>query len=109
VTQSNRTEVRYGGTRIPCQLAVTVTSLDSHPPLSEKCQIVLVNMGGCAARIGHPLAIGTAVRIEGLPTRSVTCWVVNCISLGKDEKLWLLGLALEKPRCVESSDGNPRL
>jgi hypothetical protein len=48
-------------------------------------------MGGCAARIGHPLEIGTAVRIEGLPTKSVTCRVVNCISLGKDEKLWLLG------------------
>jgi hypothetical protein len=53
-------------------------------------------MGGCAARIGHPLEIGTAVRIEGLPTKSVTCRVVNCISLGKDEKLWLLGLVLEQ-------------
>jgi hypothetical protein len=39
-----------------------------------------------------------AVRLEGLPTAAkVTGQVVNCISLGAHEKLWLLGLALDEP------------
>ena len=39
-----------------------------------------------------------AVHLEGLPTADkVTGRVVNCISLGEHEKLWLLGLALDEP------------
>jgi hypothetical protein len=53
---------------------------------------------GCAARFGRPLEIGATVRLEGLPsTRNVTARVVNCISMGEYEKLWLLGLALDEP------------
>lgn len=37
-------------------------------------------------------------RLEGLPRGgTVAARVVNCISLGQYEKLWLLGLALEEP------------
>jgi hypothetical protein len=39
--------------------------------------------------------------LEGLPASTgVTARVVNCILLGKFEKLWLLGLALDEPRNV---------
>jgi hypothetical protein len=49
-------------------------------------------------RFGRPLEIGATVRLEGLPsTTSVTARIVNCISLGQHEKLWLLGLALDEP------------
>ena len=59
--------------------------------------IILVNPQGCAARFHHPLKVGTAVRLSGLPTNiSVTAKVVNCISIGS-EKLWLLGFALDEP------------
>jgi hypothetical protein len=38
------------------------------------------------------------VRLERLPAGgSVTARVVNCISMGQYEKLWLLGLALDEP------------
>jgi hypothetical protein len=38
------------------------------------------------------------VHLEGLPAATnVTGRVVSCISLGKHEKLWLLGLALDEP------------
>ena len=38
------------------------------------------------------------MRLEGLPAgASVTARVVNCISMGEYEKLWLLGLALDEP------------
>ena len=54
-----------------------------------------MNLQGCAARFGRPAEIGTAVRLEGLPTRTnVTARVVNCIAI---EKFWLLGLALDEP------------
>jgi hypothetical protein len=38
------------------------------------------------------------VRLEALPLDgNVTARVVNCISMGAYEKLWLLGLALNEP------------
>jgi hypothetical protein len=44
------------------------------------------------------VGIGIAVQLEGLPTATtVSGRVVNCISLGEHEKLWLLGLALDEP------------
>lgn len=38
------------------------------------------------------------VHLKSLPTNTeVTARVVNCISLGQFEKLWILGLALDEP------------
>lgn len=86
------------GTRIPCEIPITLTSLDPAQPFSGECLVILVNPQGCAARFCRPLEIGATVRLEGLPSsRNVTARVVNCILLGKFEKLWLLGLALDEP------------
>ncbi len=53
---------------------------------------------GGAVRSHRPLEIGAALRLEGLPARTnVTARVVNSISIGEYEKLWLLGLALDEP------------
>lgn len=71
---------------------------DPAEPLSGTCVVILVNPQGCAVRFGQPLAVGTKVRLERLPRGgSVTARVVNCISMGEYEKLWLLGLALDEP------------
>jgi hypothetical protein len=89
---------RRRGTRIPCEIPVTLTGLDPSQPFSGECLVILVNPQGCAARFGRPLEIGAMVRVEGLPAaRNVTARVVNCISMGQYEKLWLLGLALDDP------------
>ena len=86
------------GTRISCKIPLTITGLDSARPFSEPCTAILVNPQGCAARFGRPLEVGAAVRLEGLPAGSnVTARVVNCISPGKYEKFWLVGLALDEP------------
>ena len=86
------------GTRIPCELRLTLISLDSAHPFFEPCLVVLANLQGCGLRFGRPVEIGTSVRLEGLPAkRSVTAQVVNCISLGEYEKFWFLGLALDEP------------
>ena len=92
----HRTAVVRSGTRIPCEIQVKVTSLDPVYPFSEPCQIILVNPQGCAARLLHPLEIGAAVQLEGLPAKpKVTARVVNCIAVGQYDKFWLLGLALD--------------
>ena len=92
----NKTGAR-GSTRIPCDIPVTLVSLDPFHPFSESCQILLVNLKGCAARSSRPVQLGTAVELHGLPTCSVTAQVVTCISLGEHEKIWLLGMELHSP------------
>jgi hypothetical protein len=53
---------------------------------------------GVCSSIRSALAVGTTVRSERLPTGgSVIARVVNCISVGQYETLWLLGLALDEP------------
>ena len=85
-------------TRIPCEIPITLTSLDPVHPFSEPCLAILVNPQGCAVRFRRPLEIGAAVRLEGLAARTnVTARVVNSISIGEYEKFWLLGLALDEP------------
>ena len=90
--------LRRGGTRIPCQIRLTLSALAPHHPFFEPCVVVLANLRGCGVKFGRPLEIGTRVQLEGLPAkRTVTARVVNCISLGEYEKFWLLGLALDEP------------
>jgi hypothetical protein len=92
----NKTQAR-GGTRIPCEIPATLVNLDPLHPFSESCQILLVNLNGCAARSTRPVEIGSAIELQGLPVRTVTAQVVTCTSLGEHEKIWLLGLVLDEP------------
>jgi hypothetical protein len=84
-------------TRIPCEIPVTLVNLDPLHPFSESCQILLVNLKGCAVRSTRPVKIGAEVELQGLPTCTVTGRVVTCISLGEYEKIWLLGMELHSP------------
>ena len=84
-------------TRIPCDIPVTLVNRDPLHPFAESCQILLVNLNGCAVRSTRPVKVRTTVELQGLPTRTVTAQVVTCISLGASEKIWLLGIELHKP------------
>ena len=87
-------------TRIPCEIPVTLTSLDSTNP-SSRAVIILVNVQGCALRAHDPIQVGSTVRLEGLPLgKSAYARIVNCISLGEHEQMWLLGLALLIPENI---------
>lgn len=93
----HKTEER-GGTRVPCEIPITLTTLDPAHPFSEPCRIVLVNLRGCAASFRRSVGVGVSVSLQGLPAMTnVNGRVVNCISLGEIERLWLLGLALDEP------------
>ena len=107
-SMAHRTQTERGGTRIPCEISIILTSPDPMHPFSEPCLAILVNLQGCAVRFPRPLEIGTAVRLDGLSApANVTARVVSCISLGEYEKLWLLGLALDEPGNVWSVSAPP--
>jgi hypothetical protein len=97
-----------GGTRIPCEIPVTLTSLDPGQSFSQPCLIILANLGGCAVRSPRPVNPGTVVYLNGLPTGTeVAARVVNCISLGEFEHFWLLGLALNESGNVWGIESAP--
>jgi len=51
---------------------------------------------------------GTVVQLKGLPTGAeVVARVVNCISIGEFEHLWLLGLALTEYGNVWGIESTP--
>jgi hypothetical protein len=96
--ESGTSRPTRSGTRIPCEIPVTLKYRESVREFCEPCTIVLVNPQGCAARLRVPVSVGTSVELKGLPTRNnVTAHVVNCISLGEHERMWLLGLSLTEP------------
>ncbi len=97
LNSSPQKEVARGGTRIPCEIPITLTSLDPRDQFSQPCVIILANLRGCAVRSPRPVPAGTTVRLEDLPAKKpVQARVVSCTSLGEFEKLWLLALALNE-------------
>ena len=89
--------VARGGTRVPCEIPIVLRCSELPSPFSEQCYVILANLRGCAARSPRPVPAGTLVHLHGLPSGAqVAARVVNCISLGEFEKLWLLGLALDE-------------
>ncbi len=96
------------GTRVPCDIPVTVISLDPLYPFSELCRIILVNANGCTVRISRPAETGTPVRLQGLSvSKAVTARVTSCISLGKHERSFLLGLMIDEPGNVWGIENVP--
>ncbi len=84
-----------------------MSNVDPRDPFSESCQVILANLRGCAVRSPRPVATGTTVHLNGLTTAPLAARVVNCISLGEFEKLWLLGLALDHPGNVWGIESVP--
>jgi hypothetical protein len=92
-----KTEMR-GGTRVSCEIPITLTSLEPDDSFSQDCRIVVVNLRGCAVSIRRAVKPGIAVRLKSIQGKTdITARVVHCISLGKNERLWLVGLSFDKP------------
>src|SRR5690242_138292 len=84
LSSSPQKNVARGGTRMPCEIPVTLTSLDPRQPFSQPCHVILANLRGGAARCPRPVPPGTTVQLQVLPTNTqVEARVVNCISLGQ--------------------------
>ena len=98
---------KRSGSRITCEIPAALRVQECSPTLPQEFMVILVNLQGCAARFHRPLEIGTTVRLEGLPRGCADARVVNCISVEKGGKLWLLGLALDEPGNVWGIDTPP--
>lgn len=108
MTAEKMQPITRSGTRVPCNIPVTVRRLDPDDRMRARCVIILANPQGCATKCSRPIPVGTTVQIDGLPTEAlVSARVVNCIDL-HSETVWLLGLALEEPGNVWGIPSPPR-
>jgi hypothetical protein len=98
---------KRSGTRISCEIPAALRVHECSSTLAEECMVILVNLQGCAARFNRPVEIGTTVRLEALPGGCANARVVNCISVEKGGKFWLLGLALDEPQNLWGIDTPP--
>src|SRR5580698_841117 len=82
-------------TRIRVEIPIGVTSLDRRRPFVEQCMALIVSAQGCGFRSSQALALETPIILNNLPGGgSVTGKVVNCLPLGSDGKLFLIGCSL---------------
>src|SRR5580698_9894708 len=85
-------------TRLPLEVPVLVTSLESASPFSLQCNTTLVNAHGCGLIAPRALAHGIQVRLEIVSAkRHTTARVSEVVPLGGDPETWLVGLELDVP------------
>jgi hypothetical protein len=82
-------------TRLRVEIPITVTSLDRKHPFSAKCVALVVGPQGCGFQASQALPLETPVLLTDLPAGgSASARVANCLALGKDGKLFLIGVSL---------------
>ena len=85
-------------TRLPLEVPVQVTSLDSSFSFSERCNTTLVNAHGCGVISPRALQMNLPVRLEIISAKRHTTAVVSeVVPLGGDPETWLIGLELQIP------------
>ena len=85
-------------TRLPLEVPVRITSLDTNAPLTEDCNTTLVNAHGCGLITRREIPRGMRVRLEIVSARRhTTATVSEMVSLGGDPETWLVGLELDVP------------
>jgi hypothetical protein len=85
-------------TRLPLEVPVLVTSLDSASPFSLQCNTTLVNAHGCGLIVPRAFAQGIQVRLEIVSAkRHTTARAAEVVPLGGDPETWLVGLELDAP------------
>lgn len=85
-------------TRLPLEIPVLVTSLNSAAPSSAQCNTTLVNAHGCGLIAPREFAQGIQVRLEMVSAkRYTTARVAEVVPLGGDPPTWLIGLELDAP------------
>ena len=85
-------------TRLPLEVPVLVTSLNTAAPFSARGNTTLVNAHGCGLIVPRALTHGIQVRLEIVSAkRHTTARVAEVVPLGGDPETWLVGLELDVP------------
>jgi hypothetical protein len=82
------------GVRMPTK--IQVTSLDPFVDFSESCDPVSVNAQGCAMHSAKRIAVGTPVLLRIQTGTEATGQVAFCKASSSGDKLWGLGVVLDK-------------
>ncbi|MGD0508317.1 MAG: PilZ domain-containing protein [Terriglobales bacterium] len=83
--------------RVPIQVPIRVTSMESDAQFSEICETLVVSAHGCALRFPLELATGSALRLHSRGGRQATAYVVFCQPMGPDGPGFRLGAQLDRP------------
>jgi len=83
--------------RVPVNMPVRVTSLESNGQFSEVCETLVVSAHGCALRFPIRLSSGIPLRLHSAEGREAVAYVVACMPMGSDGQDWMLGARLERP------------
>ena len=82
MSSEKKQPINRSGTRVPCNIPISVRGIDPADQISTRGMIILANLQGCAVKCFRPIPIGTTVQIDGLPTQSlIIARVVNCIDI----------------------------
>jgi len=83
--------------RVPANLPLFVTSLESATHFSEVCETLVVNAHGCSMRSPRKLNVGVVVLMHSKDGREATAKVVYCQPLESDRLGWRVGATLDRP------------
>lgn len=83
--------------RVPANLPLFVTSLESATHFSEVCETLVVNAHGCSMRSPRKLNVGVVVLMHSKDGREATAKVVYCQPLESDRQGWRVGATLDRP------------
>ena len=82
MSSEKKQPINRSGTRVPCNIPISVRGIDLADQISTRGMIILANLQGCAVKCFQPIPIGTTVQNDGLPTQSlIIARVVNCIDI----------------------------
>lgn len=84
-------------TRVPTRIALTVVSLNPFVNFSESCTTVSVNAQGCALYCEKSIAVSTPVLLRLQNGQEAGGQVAFCKGSPSNEKLWGIGIVLDKP------------
>jgi hypothetical protein len=90
-------ETTRQSTRVAARIAVTIVSTNPFIEFSESCNTVSVNAQGCAMHSDKPLAVSTPVLLRLQNGKEAGGQVAFCKGSPSNDKLWGLGIVLDKP------------
>jgi hypothetical protein len=84
-------------TRVPTRILLTIVSLNPYIEFSEACHAVSVNAQGCAMHCQKSIPVATPVLLRLENGKEARGQVAFCKGSSSNEKLWGLGIVLDKP------------
>lgn len=83
--------------RVPVNVPILVTSMETGSRFSEVCETMVVNAHGCSMRSHVKLDAGVVVHFQSKDGRETTAKVLYCQPLNSAQEGWRLAARLDRP------------